>query len=107
MKAKAKAGSGGTSGDSQAEALENELLQEPPKGKLDKMRVLRSRLKRLSSKLPDRVSSSPAGDNLTPEGGAGGLDSQQVGFIIPPAMPRCLSSAAAGAERFCGLIQQC
>lgn len=81
MKTKAKAQSEASEGDSQAEALEDELLQSPPKGNLDKMRVLRSRLKRLSSKLPDRVIGSPGGTQQTPARGAEGAE--QVSPSIP------------------------
>lgn len=79
---KGKAQSKESTGDSQAKAVEDELLQDPPKGDLDKMRVLRSRLKRLSSKLPDRVIGSLAGVKQTPAGGDGGKDLQQVGLSL-------------------------
>lgn len=82
MNPKGKAQSKESNGDSQAKAIEDELLQHPPKGDLDKMRVLRSRLKRLSSKLPDRVIGSSAGAKQTPAGGPGGEDLQQVGSSL-------------------------
>lgn len=81
MKTKPKAQSTASDEDSQAEALEDELLQSPPKGNLDKMRVLRSRLKRLSRKLPDRVIGSPGGTQQTPAGGTEGPE--QVGPSLP------------------------
>lgn len=79
---KGKAQSTDSAGDSQSQAVEDELLQDPPKGNLDKMRVLRSRLKRLSSKLPDRVIGSAAGVQQTPGGGPEGVDLQQVGSFL-------------------------
>lgn len=79
MKPQGKAHSTELSSDSQAKAIEDELLQDPPKGNLDKMRVLRSRLKRLSSKVPDRVLGSSTGVKQTPAGGPEGPDLQQVG----------------------------
>ena len=41
----------GTSSSQPAAELEEELLQNPPKGSVDKLRVLRSRLKRLSGNI--------------------------------------------------------
>ena len=46
-------GAGSGAVHSPAAELEEELIQSAPKGDQDKMRVLRSRLKRLSSNLPD------------------------------------------------------
>ena len=91
---KGKAQSTESSGDSKAKAIEDELLQDPPKGNLDKMRVLRSRLKRLSSKLPDRVIGSLAGIQQTP----GGVDLQQVGSSEMSVCWRC-SHALLGAAK--------
>ena len=82
MNSKGKTESTESNGDSQAKALEDELLQDPPKGNLDKMRVLRSRLKRLSSKLPDRVVGSSTGIKQTPAGGPEGPDLHQVGSSL-------------------------
>ena len=79
MKLQGKTQSAELSSDSQAKAIEDELLQDPPKGNLDKMRVLRSRLKRLSSKVPDRVLGSSTGVMQTPAGGPEGPDQQPVG----------------------------
>lgn len=50
--AKAESASGSTSQTAAAD-LEEELLQNPPKGSADKLRVLRSRLKRLNNKIKE------------------------------------------------------
>lgn len=79
-------GKGGGSGamHSPAAELEEELLQSAPKGNQDKLRVLRSRLKRLSSNLPDRSMGS-AGSKQIPQGAGQGASeesqSQQVGGV--------------------------
>ena len=43
----------------QAQSLEDELLANPPKGCVDKLHVLRSRMKRLKTKEDSTVSSLP------------------------------------------------
>ena len=53
---------------STADALEAELLLSPPKGNLDRMRVLRSRLKRLSSSLPESSIAGPSSSRQSPTG---------------------------------------
>ena len=80
-------GAGSGAVHSPAAELEEELIQSAPKGNQDKMRVLRSRLKRLSSNLPD-LGIGAAGSKQSPQGGAQGepqgaseeSQSQQVGF---------------------------
>lgn len=79
-------GAGSGAKPSAAAELEEELLQSAPKGDQDKMRVLRSRLKRLSSNLPESSigsagsKQSPQGDpHEDPQGASQESQSQQVG----------------------------